>query len=82
MCTSTEGVKGSRLTDASNALSLTISAIGATPVGGFSECSGLDTTLDVEDYKEGGNNGFVRKFPTRITHTNVKLRRGIAPWFA
>jgi phage tail-like protein len=49
-----------------------------SPWGGFSECSGLDTTLEVEDYKEGGNNGTVLKFPTRVTWANIRLKRGLA----
>lgn len=49
-----------------------------TPVAGFSECSGLETTLETEDYREGGNNGYVRKFPTRTTWSNIRLRRGAA----
>ena len=29
----------------------------------------MDATLEVEDYREGGNNGAVLKFPTRVTWT-------------
>jgi phage tail-like protein len=66
------------MTQSSSALSLVFGVSGIPPVGGFSECSGLDTTLEVEDYREGGNNGLVRKFPTRVTWANIKLRRGLA----
>jgi phage tail-like protein len=45
--------------------------------GGFSECSGLDLTMQPEEYKEGGNNGGVLKFPSRATWANVTLKRGI-----
>ena len=31
---------------------------------GFNECSGLEMTLDVEEYQAGGHNGTVFKFPT------------------
>lgn len=47
------------------------------PQGGFSECSGLEARLDVEEYKEGGNNGAVLRFPTRASWSNIRLRRGI-----
>jgi phage tail-like protein len=45
--------------------------------GGFSECSGLEATLQVEEYSEGGENRFVHKFPTRMTYSNIVLKRGI-----
>jgi phage tail-like protein len=45
--------------------------------GGFQECTGLDTSLEVEDYKEGGLNDRIRKFPTRVTWQNIVLKRGI-----
>ncbi|HXP93473.1 MAG TPA: phage tail protein [Candidatus Binatia bacterium] len=54
-----------------------ISAIAGTLVGGFSECSGLDTQLETEDYKEGGLNDRVRKFPSRTTWSNIILKRGV-----
>lgn len=45
--------------------------------GGFSECSGIEGTLQVEEYSEGGENRFVHKFPTRMTYSNITLKRGI-----
>jgi phage tail-like protein len=48
------------------------------PAGGFAECSGLGSSVDVEDYREGGRNGGVRHFATRTTWSNIRLRRGIA----
>lgn len=45
--------------------------------GGFSECSGLEMTMDVEDYKEGGNNGTVLKFPTSVKWNDITLKKGI-----
>lgn len=47
------------------------------PVGGFNECSGLVMTLEVEDYMEGGNNGTVLKFPTRVKYEKLILKRGL-----
>ena len=42
----------------------------------FSECSGLDMSTDVFEYKEGGQNQFVHKFPGRTSVSNVVLKRG------
>lgn len=47
------------------------------PVGGFSECTGLEMSLEVEDYKEGGNNGAVLKFPGRVKWENITLKKGL-----
>jgi phage tail-like protein len=46
-------------------------------VAGFSECSALESTLEVEEYREGGVNDRVHKFPTRFTFNNITLRRGV-----
>lgn len=60
------------------AASVISSAVSDAPAGGFSECSGLEMALDVEEYKEGGNNGAVLKFPTRVKWTDITLKRGVA----
>jgi phage tail-like protein len=69
------------LLDTSSALgllgSLTLSAIFDVALGGFSECSGLEMSLQVEEYKEGGNNGQLLKFPSRVTWSNITLKKGI-----
>jgi phage tail-like protein len=46
-------------------------------VAGFSECSGIEASLEVLDYKEGGLNDHVRKFPTRAMHSNITLKHGV-----
>lgn len=66
------------LIDTSSVLSAVVSAIGSVAQGGFSECSGLEIGLDIEEYKEGGNNGVVLRFPTRMKATNLRLKRGVA----
>jgi phage tail-like protein len=66
------------IVDSSSILAAALSAIQPAAVAGFSECSGLETTLDVEEYKEGGNNGTVLRFPTRVTWAHLRLRRGVA----
>ena len=57
--------------------SIALSAIFDVAVGGFSECSGLEMSLDVEEYQEGGRNGAVLKFPTRVKWTNITLKKGV-----
>lgn len=47
-------------------------------VGGFSECQGLEASMKVEEYNEGGNNGCVLKFPGRTSWSNITLKRGVA----
>lgn len=54
-----------------------IVAAAGSVIGGFQECSGLDTAIEIEDYKEGGLNDRVRKFPSRVTWSNLVLKRGV-----
>ena len=46
-------------------------------VAGFSEVSGLQMETDVEEYREGGVNDHIRKFPKESKQTNLVLKRGI-----
>jgi phage tail-like protein len=62
---------------AKSVTTVTLSSVIESPVGGFSECSGLEMSLDVEDYQEGGNNGTVLKFPTRVKWGNITLKKGL-----
>jgi phage tail-like protein len=57
--------------------SLTMSAIFDVALGGFSECSGLEMSMQPEEYKEGGRNGTVLKFPSRVTWSNIMLKKGV-----
>lgn len=66
------------LADSSSTLTQGSGGVGLVAAGGFSECSGLEGTLLVEDYNEGGENRFVHKFPTRMTYANIVLKRGIS----
>ena len=54
-----------------------LAAILASAAGGFAECSGLELSMQPEEYQEGGNNGGVLKFASRATWTNLSLKRGI-----
>jgi phage tail-like protein len=66
------------LVDSSSQLALSPQAIQSAAAAGFSECSGLETTLELEPYQEGGNNGTVLQFPTRVTWGHIRLKRGMA----
>jgi len=46
-------------------------------VGGFTEVSGLESTIEVEEYREGGVNGFVHKLPGKTSYSNLVLRHGL-----
>ena len=53
-------------------------AMATAPEAGFNECTGLEMTLDIEEYESGGVNGTVLKFPTRVKWNNITLKRGLA----
>lgn len=57
--------------------SIVIAPVVANPLAGFNECTGLEATLETDDYEEGGNNGTVLKFPKRHKHGEITLRRGV-----
>ena len=44
---------------------------------GFRECSGLDSTQDVIEYREGNDGGTSRKLPGLVHTTNITLKRGL-----
>ena len=46
-------------------------------IAGFSEVTGLEQEIEIEELKEGGMD-FVHKFPMGIKHTNLILKRGIS----
>lgn len=43
----------------------------------FQEVGGLNKTLDVEEFKEGGENRFAYKFPNPAKYSNIVLKRGL-----
>jgi phage tail-like protein len=55
-----------------------VSGVLDVAVGGFSECQGLEASMKIEEWNEGGNNGTVLKFPGRVSWTNITLKRGMA----
>ena len=46
-------------------------------VGAFSEVSGLQIEVETEEYKEGGVNDYVHKFPKMAKYQNLVLKKGI-----
>lgn len=45
---------------------------------GFQEVSGLESSIEIFDYKEGGRNDTTRKFATRTNFGNITFKRGVA----
>lgn len=45
--------------------------------GFFMDCSGLQSEREVVEYKEGGENSYIHKFPGQIKYSNIVLKRGI-----
>jgi phage tail-like protein len=43
----------------------------------FSECSGLDSTVEPIEFREGGDNTTVRKLPGRATYSDITLKWGL-----
>lgn len=46
-------------------------------VAGFSEVSGIQSNIEVEEYREGGVNGYIHKLPKLVGYPNIVLKRGI-----
>ena len=44
---------------------------------GFQECSGLDSTQNAGEYREGTDPLTMRKLPGLVSYSNITLRRGI-----
>jgi phage tail-like protein len=65
------------LLDTSSTFSAIKSGVMGLALGGFSECSGLESSLETTDYLEGGVNDRVHRFPTRFNYTNIVLTRGV-----
>lgn len=57
-------------------LSLAQSAIFDVALGGFSECTGLEMSMDPQEFKEGGRNGSVLQFPNPVKWSRITLKRG------
>lgn len=56
---------------------IALSTAGTRSYAGFSEVSGLELVMTVEDYSAGGTNDRTLKFPGHIKWSNIVLKRGI-----
>lgn len=64
-------------TSAFSAKNIAMSAALDVVLGGFMECTGLEASMQIEEYREGGRNGEVLKFPGHLSWSNITLRKGI-----
>lgn len=51
--------------------------VDGVEIGWFTEVSGLQVDVEVEDIQEGGENGYTHKLPGRMTWPNIVLKRGV-----
>lgn len=63
--------------------------IDGHPLGNWQKCEGLSVSYDIEEYKEGGLNGYVHRIPGRAKYETIKLTRpvdstssSVAAWVA
>lgn len=56
---------------------LVLSLTGSQASAGFSEISGLEATMEVENYDAGGANGGTLHFPGRVKWANLVFKRGV-----
>jgi len=56
---------------------LVLAVAGAQATAGFSEISGLEATMEVENYDAGGANGATLRFPGRVKWANLVFKRGV-----
>jgi phage tail-like protein len=47
----------------------------------FSECDGLEMTMDIKTIKEGGNNATLVRFPGMLGYGTLTLKRGMTASF-
>jgi phage tail-like protein len=52
-------------------------SLAGLPAGGFSDCSGLASETEIQDFPEGGRNDTVHKLIVRSKQVNLVLKRGI-----
>lgn len=51
--------------------------VDGVEIGVFREVHGLQVSIGVQEIREGGQNGFVRKVPGRMSWPNVVFKRGL-----
>lgn len=65
------------LIEDSNPLLEAAAVASAFLLGGFSECSGLESEIKVEEVLAGGQNDRVFRFPGRAAYPSIVLTRGV-----
>lgn len=56
-----------------------VAAGGVTQLlAGFQEVSGLESSIEIHSYNEGGRNDFTHKFATTTNFGNITFKRGVA----
>jgi phage tail-like protein len=65
------------LIEDSNPLLEAAAVASAFLLGGFTECSGLESEIKVEEVLAGGQNDRVYRFPGRAAFPNIVLSRGV-----
>lgn len=51
--------------------------VDGVPIGTFRTVHGLEVTLSVEEYAEGGTNGYVHQFPGQMRWPHLVFSRGL-----
>jgi phage tail-like protein len=64
-------------TSSSLAMSVLKTAVFDVALGGFTECTGLEMSMDVEEYREGGRNGESLQFPKGVRWSKITLKKGM-----
>src|SRR5262249_34283623 len=70
------GGTGARRDPASN-FTFRVDISGRPDVAEFSECGGLEMQVKFDEVREGGQNTFVHRLPTRVEYGNLVLKRGL-----
>jgi phage tail-like protein len=65
------------LVEESNPMLEAAAVASAFVLGGFTECSGLESEIKTEEVLAGGQNDRVYRFPGRATFPNIVLSRGV-----
>lgn len=63
--------------DPDNPLKSAAAVASAFVLGGFSEASGLESEIQIQEYTAGGVNDRVFRFPSRAAYPNITLSRGV-----
>lgn len=63
--------------DPDSPLKIAASSASALILGGFSEATGLESEIQIEEYSAGGINNRVFRFPSRAAYSNIVLSRGM-----